>query len=476
MSGPERSVLWVAILASFVAFLDGSIVNVALPAIASDLGGGITTQQWVLDGYLLTLGSLIMVAGSLSDIFGRVRILRFGLFFFGAASLLCAVAPTGGVLITARLLQGAAAALLVPSSLALITSTFAEAPRARAIGQWTGWTGTAFVAGPLLGGFLVDAVSWRLIFAINVLPIAATLVLLVRLHDPVRPRARVPIDFPGALLAALGLGGTVFALIFQGGRGWADPLVYLPFAAGLACLGAYVWREKTTRHPMMPLPLFRERNFGIGNLATAAFYAGISLGTFIIPIFLQETAGFTAFSAGMATIPLTFMSLALSALFGTFAGKYGPRLFMSVGPVLGGAGFLLMLSAAEPLDYWQQILPGVVLFGLGLAVTVAPLTAAVLGAIDPAQSGIGSAINNAVSRVAGLLAIAAVGLFAGPVLDYAAFHRVLVAAALLMIAAGVVSALGISNTQHARTLPIPPETSAACHDRIVPDGPEIHRA
>lgn len=470
MSSHERTVLWVAILASFVAFLDGSIVNVALPAIAKDLGGGITTQQWVFDGYLLTLGSLIMVAGSLSDIFGRVRILRTGLILFGVASLLCAVAPNGGVLIAARLLQGASAALLVPSSLALITSSFEEEPRARAIGQWTAWTGTAFVAGPLLGGFLVDTVSWRLVFAINVLPIAATLFLLARLHDPARPESRTPIDFPGAVLAALGLAGTVFALIIQDGPGWGNPIVYLPFAAGLACLGTFIWHQAKTPHPMMPLHLFRERNFGIGNLSTAAFYAGISLGTFIIPIFLQEAAGFTAFAAGMATIPLTLMSLALSALFGTLSGKYGPRLFMSVGPVIAGAGFLLMLSVSDPLDYWWQVLPGVVLFGIGLAVTVAPLTAAVLGAVDPAQSGIGSAINNAVSRVAGLLAIAAVGLITGPVLDTSAFHRVVLVAALLMIAAGIVSAFGISNTKHAQSQPVPAEATAACHDRIVPAG------
>ncbi|MDO5745785.1 MAG: MFS transporter [Micrococcaceae bacterium] len=470
MSGHERTVLWVAILASFVAFLDGSIVNVALPAIAKDLGGGITTQQWVFDGYLLTLGSLIMVAGSLSDIFGRVRILRTGLILFGVASLLCAVAPNGGVLIAARLLQGASAALLVPSSLALITSSFEEGPRARAIGQWTAWTGTAFVAGPLLGGFLVDTVSWRLVFAINVVPIAATLVLLARLHDPAGPESRTPIDFPGAVLAALGLAGTVFALIIQDGPGWGNPIVYLPFAAGLACLGAFIWHQSKTPHPMMPLHLFRERNFGIGNLSTVAFYAGISLGTFIIPIFLQESADFTAFAAGMATIPLTLMSLALSALFGTLSGKYGPRLFMSVGPVIAGSGFLLMLSVSNPLDYWWQVLPGVVLFGIGLAVTVAPLTAAVLGAVDPAQSGIGSAINNAVSRVAGLLAIASVGLITGPVLDTSAFHRVVLVAALLMIAAGIVSAFGISNTKHAGSLPIPPEATAACHDRIVPAG------
>ncbi|WP_353616658.1 MFS transporter [Arthrobacter sp. AQ5-05] len=221
----------------------------------------------------------------------------------------------------------------------------------------------------------------------------------------------------------------------------------------------------------MPLHLFRERNFGIGNLSTAAFYAGISLGTFIIPVFLQEAAGFTALAAGLATIPLTLMSLALSALFGTLAGKYGPRLFMSVGPALAGTGFALMLFTADPLDYWWQILPGVVVFGLGLAVTVAPLTAAILGAIDPAQSGIGSAINNAVSRVAGLLAIAAVGLVTGPVLDTAGFHRVVLVTALLLVAAGIVSALGISNRLHAGAPPIPPEATAACHDRIVPDGP-----
>ena len=470
MNRHERSVLWVAILSSLVAFLDGSIVNVALPAIARELGGGITTQQWVLDGYLLTLGSLIMVAGSLSDIFGRVRILRTGLVLFGIASLLCAAAPTGAVLIAARLLQGAAAALLVPGSLALITSTFAEGPRARAIGSWTGWTGTAFVAGPLLGGLLVDTGSWRLVFAINILPIAATLVLLARLHDPVRTVARTPLDFPGALLAAFGLSGTVYALIVQGGPGWADPMVYLPFILGLMCLAAFIRREARARHPMMPLHLFGERNFAIGNLATAAFYAGISLGTFIIPVFLQEAAGFTAFAAGLATIPLMLMSLALSAFFGTLAGKYGPRLFMSVGPVLAGTGFALMLFVSDPLDYWWQILPGVVAFGLGLAVTVAPLTAAILGAIDAAQSGIGSAINNAVSRVAGLLAIAAVGLVAGPVLDTAAFHRVVLVTALLMVAAGVISALGISNKLHSATPPVPPEATAACHDRIVPDG------
>lgn len=469
MTGQQRVVLQVAILASFVAFLDGSIVNVALPAIARELGGGITTQQWVLDGYLLTLGALILVAGSLSDLFGRVRILRVGLVLFGVASLACAVAPTAEILIAARLVQGAAAALLVPSSLALITTAFPEEPRAKAIGTWTAWTGTAFVAGPLLGGLLVDTVSWRLIFAINAIPIAITLILLVRLQDPVRQASHVPIDLPGALLAAVGLAGTVFSLIIQGEAGWSHPLVYMPLSVGVLCLALFIWRQARTDYPMMPLGLFKERNFGIGNLVTAAFYAGISLGTFIIPVFLQESAGFTAFAAGMATIPVTIMSLALSALFGTRAGTYGPRLFMFVGPLVAAGGFLLMLTVANPLDYWWQVLPGVIVFGLGLAITVAPLTAAILGAVDASQSGIGSAINNAVSRVAGLIAIAAIGLITGPVLDTSAFHRVVLLTALLMGSAGIISGLGISNSRQENGQAIPPEAIAACHDKIVPD-------
>lgn len=468
MTKQQRVVLQVAIIASFVAFLDGSIVNVALPAIARELGGGITTQQWVVDGYLLSLGALILVAGSLSDIFGRVRILRVGLVLFGVASLLCAVAPYAGVLIAARLLQGAAAALLVPSSLAIITSAFPEKPRAKAIGTWTAWTGTAFVAGPLLGGLLVDTVSWRLIFAINVFPIAATLVLLVRLQEPAQRVARGSIDLPGAFLAALGLAGTVYSLIVQCSSNWSEPMVFVPFGIGLLSLALFFWRQAKAAHPMMPLGLFRERNFSIGNLATATFYAGISLGTFIIPVYLQEAADFNAFAAGMATIPVTIMSLTLSALFGTLSGKYGPRLFMCVGPLIAGGGFLLMLSVADPLNYWRELLPGILVYGLGLAITVAPLTAAILGSIDAAQSGIGSAINNAVSRVAGLIAIAAIGLLTGPVLDTQAFHRVVFLTALLMGAAGIISGLGISNPRQPAAPQIPPEATAACHDKNAP--------
>lgn len=470
MTGVQQRVLWVAILASFVAFLDGAIVNVALPAITGDLGGGITTAQWVVDAYLLTLGSLILVAGSLSDSFGRVRILRAGLLIFGLASIACALAPTAMLLIVARAVQGAGAALLVPSSLALITSTFRGPAQGKAIGSWTAWTGMAFLAGPLVGGLLVDFASWRLIFAINVLPIALTLFLLKGLalpstHDVGAPFANSAapataatvagravagparrIDVTGAVLAAVGLAGTVFALIEQERLGWGSPAVYLPFVVGLCSLVAFLWVENRVPAPMMPLGLFRLRNFGIGNIATTFIYAALSLGQLVLILFLQEIIGFTAAQAGLASMPVAVISFFLAGRFGALAGKYGPRLFMAAGPMVAGAGYLLMTSAAAPFNFWWQILPGQIVFAVGLSITVAPLTAAILGAVPKEQSGIGSAINNAVSRVAGLIAVALVGVMLGGVLDYDSFRRVMVITAVLFLAGGVVSALGISNT------------------------------
>ncbi len=469
----QRRVLWVAILASFVAFLDGAIVNVALPALTRELGGGITTQQWVVDAYLLALGSLILVAGSLSDNFGRVRILRAGLLLFGLASLACAAAPSAGFLIVARGIQGAGAALLVPSSLALITSTFSGAAQGRAIGSWTAWTGTAFLAGPLLGGLLSDYATWRLIFAINVIPIAATLMLLRGLDLPGRETVAVPgvrpdaaassaggapaapsvsragavqrIDGAGAVLVAVGLFGTVFALIEQERLGWGSPLVVAPFVAGVAALAGFLWWEARARAPMMPLGLFRVRNFGLGNAATAFIYAGVSLGGLMMVLFLQEVAGLPAAVAGLASMPTAVVMLLLAGRFGTLAGRHGPRLFMAVGPVVAGAGYLLMSSASEPFNFWLQMLPGILVMSLGMAATVAPLTAAILGAVPAAQAGIGSAVNNSVSRVAGLIAVALAGVMLGGELDFVSFRRVMVITAALFIVGGVVSALGISN-------------------------------
>ncbi len=445
----ERTVLLVAILASFVAFLDGAIVNVALPAITADLGGGLVLQQWVVDAYLLSLGALILIAGAVSDAFGRVRILRAGLIVFGVASLACALAPGGALLVAARAVQGAGAAMLVPSSLAMITETFSGPERSRAIGTWTGWTGTAFIAGPLVGGLLVDSVSWRLIFAINVIPIGATLLLLLRIKSPAPAGPRPRIDFVGALLAAAGLGGPVFALIEQLQLGWQNPTVLVPFILGIFCFGGFLRWEHRAAQPMMPLGLFRIRNFGTGNLATAFIYAGVSLGQLVVVLFLQEVAGLSAAWTGLAMIPVALLSLLLAGVFGGLAGKHGPRLFMTAGPLVAGTGYLLMLTAQLPFNFWTQVLPGLILFGLGLAITVAPLTAAILGAVPPGQSGIGSAVNNAVSRVAGLVAIAFAGVIVNGALDVGGFHRVLTVTAVLFAMGGIISALGISNNSSA---------------------------
>lgn len=446
-TGTKRIVLLVAILASFVAFLDGTIINVALPAITREFGGGLPVQQWVVDSYLLTLGALILLAGSLSDAFGRVRILAVGLIGFGVTSLLCAIAPSAEFLIVVRALQGATAALLVPSSLAIIISTFSGQEQARAIGRWTAWTGTAMIIGPLLGGLLVDTVSWRLVFGINVLPIAVTLWLLLKMEKQPAHTNRPRVDVVGALLGAIGLGGPVFALIEQGRYGWSSPVIWIPLLIGGVAFGLFLWWERRTRDPMMPLSLFRSRNFSAGNIATVFIYGALGFGFFVIAIYLQQVAGWPATLAGLATLPPTIVMLLLSSRIGALAGRLGPRLFMTIGPIVGGVGFLLMLAVSPEIDYWLQLLPGLVLFGVGLSITVAPLTSAILGAIDSSQAGIGSAINNAVARVAGLVAVACAGLILGSVLDLAGFHRAMIATAIALIVGGLISFAGIRNPQ-----------------------------
>jgi EmrB/QacA subfamily drug resistance transporter len=446
-STTQRHVLVVAILASFVAFLDGSIVNVALPAIVDELGGGIALQQWVVDSYLLTLGALILLAGSLSDALGRSRILMVGLVWFGITSLACAVAPTGELLVAARALQGAAGALLVPSSLAIIISTYQGEAQGRAIGTWTAWTGTATIIGPLLGGILVDASSWRFIFAINVLPIVVTLVLLRRIPAGVVVGERSRVDVVGAVLGAVGLGGPVFALIEQPRLGFAHPAVWVSLVVGVASFVAFLWWERRIPHPMLPPSVFRYRNFSMGNVATAFIYGALSLGFFVLAIYLQQVAGFSATLAGLATLPPTLVMLALSSRVGSLAGRLGPRAFMTAGPLVAGGGFLLLLTIGDPVQYGWHVLPGLLVFGLGLAITVAPLTSAILSAPPAAQAGIASAVNNAVSRVAGLVAIACVGFIVGVELDTAGLHRALVVTASLLILGGIVSWVGIRNPQ-----------------------------
>jgi EmrB/QacA subfamily drug resistance transporter len=441
----QRIVLLVAILASFVAFLDGTIINVALPAITSEFGGGLPVQQWVVDAYLLTLGAFILLAGSLSDAFGRVRILAIGLIGFGVTSLLCAVAQSAEFLIVVRALQGATAALLVPSSLAIIISTFSGQAQAKAIGTWTAWTGTAMIVGPLVGGLLVDTVSWRLVFGINLLPIAVTLWLLMKMEKQPARTTRPRVDVIGAALGAVGLGGPVFALIEQGRYGWSSPIVWIPLVIGVAAFAAFLWWEGRATDPMMPLSLFSSRNFSAGNIATVFIYGALGFGFFVIAIYLQQVAGWPATLAGLATLPPTLVMLVLSSRVGALAGRIGPRLFMTVGPIVGGVGFLLMLAVGPEINYWFHLLPGLVLFGIGLSITVAPLTSAILGAIDESQAGIGSAVNNAVARVAGLVAVACAGLILGTVLDLPGFHRAMIATAIALIVGGIVSFIGIRN-------------------------------
>ncbi len=464
----NRPLLAVAILSSFVAFLDGSVVNLALPAIGRDFGGGLALQQWVLDGYLLALGALILVAGAISDAFGRLVVLRVGLVIFAVSSLLCAFAPTGWVLVAARCLQGVGAAFLVPSSLAMINARFSGAEQAKAIGTWTAYTGTAFVIGPLLGGVLVDALSWRWIFGVNIVPLAITLYLTTRLsHDEFRPQRRARIDVVGAVLTAVGLSGAVYALIEQQRFGMSHPAVLSSLIVGAACLVAFPWWERRAENPMMPPHIFAARNFAVGNLATVFFYAAVSLGTLLVALFLQEAAGMSATEAGIATLPIPVLSFFLARRFGTLAGRHGPRLYMGVGPLVAAAGYVLMAVAGEPFNFWTQLLPGLVVFGFGLSMTVSPLTAAILAAVEPAQSGIGSAINNAISRIAGLIAIAFTGVIIGGSMDFDGFrHGAFVVAALLVVA-GLISLAGIRNGEHDASR-VSARTAAECHDRATP--------
>lgn len=447
MTRQQRLVLTIAVLGSFVAFLDGTVVNVALPAIADELGGGLSTQQWAVDSYLITLGALILVAGAVSDAYGRLLVLRIGLIGFGIASVAVALAPDTTLLVVARAVQGAAGAFLVPSSLALITGTMDEPLRSRAIGIWTALTTSAMVLGPLVGGVIVDQWSWRGVFLINVVPIGVALWLVMRLGMPDERAPDARVDVLGAILCTLGLGATVFALIEQPSLGWTSPLIWMPLVLGILLLIAFVWRQRVTAHPILPLDLFRSRNFSAGNIATLFIYAALALNVFVLVVYLQQGAGLSATLAGLASLPTTILMIALSSRIGTLAGRLGPRLFMTAGPLIMAVGALLLLLVSEDFDYWWQVLPAMVLFGLGLAITVSPLTAAILGSAEHGRAGIASAVNNAVARVAGLLVVAALAAITGGALDLAGFHRAAIVTAILLVAGGIVSLVGIRNTQ-----------------------------
>lgn len=410
MTRRQRLTLIATILGSTVVFLDSTVVNVALPSISDNLNAELAGQQWVVEAYMLTMVSLLLVGGSLGDQFGRRRMFVAGLVTFGATSALCAISPSVEFLVGARALQGIAGALLVPGSLAIVAATFEGAERGKAVGTWTAWTGIATVLGPAGGGALIGLLSWRAIFWVNLPLIAATVVLTLRAVEESRdPDAFHGIDWVGIGLSAAGLGGPVFALIEQPTHGWSDPMVWVPLVGGIACFALFLFYETRARHPMLDLGLFKIRNFSVANLTTLATYAGLIGGLFFVGLYLQQVAGYTPLQAGLATTPISLLLFFLSPRFGRFASGTGPRLPMTAGPIVGGLGLLLMLRVGTGADYPTEVLPAILVFGLGLAATVAPLTATVLDSVAERRVGIASGVNNGVSRVAGLLAIAVLG-------------------------------------------------------------------
>ncbi|HEX8157823.1 MAG TPA: MFS transporter [Solirubrobacteraceae bacterium] len=487
----KRLTLIACILGSAVVFVDQTVVNVALPALRRDLDASLADQQWVVEAYLLLLASLVLVGGSLGDLYGRRRIFAIGVAGFGGASLLCAVAPSIEVLIVARALQGAFGALLVPSSLAIITAVFGPDERPAAIGSWTAGTSAAIAVGPPLGGLLVDVFSWRVIFAMNV-PLVLVCLWLIKRAVPEFPGdGRQRIDLPGALLCAIGLAGPTWALIQGPQLGWSDPEAWIPLFGGIGALIAFFAYERVAPQPMLPPSIFASRNFAFGNAVTFATYAGLGAGTFFVALFLQQIAGYSALEAGLTLTPITLLLISLSRRFGALSTRVGPRLVMAAGPIVAGLGLLAFSRMDAGADYLTEVLPATLLFGLGLAMTVAPLTATVLDAADRRHAGIASGVNNAVARVASLLAIAAVGAVlsaqfgaevdkrlgagvSGDVRAYVgearkhplslprgrvapqaraavreanlhAFRTAMVVAGLLMIAGGLLAAIGIEN-------------------------------
>jgi EmrB/QacA subfamily drug resistance transporter len=460
MTGRQRLTLLAAILGSAVVLIDGSIVNVALPAIERDLGGGLTAQQWVANGYLLVLGSLILVAGSLGDIYGERRVFATGIAAFGVFSIACALAPTVGALIAARALQGAAGALATPSSLAIIIAAFAPGERGRAVGSWTAWSGVALIVGPLIGGLIVNATSWRWIFVINVPLVVATLALILAAVPPSASSSVRRIDLVGAGLCTVGLAEIVFALIEESRLGWGSPAIAVPLATGVVVFAAFLGYERRAAEPMLRLEFFGRRNFAVANAETLTVYAGLAILFFFLIIYLQQVAGYSPLKSSLTTLPTSIVMFALSRRVGALADRFGPRPFMSVGPLIAAAGILMLVRLERHVSYLTDLAPALAIFAVGLTLTVAPLTATVLAGADEDDAGIASAINNAVARLAGLVGVAVVGAvvsgalvgntFASNERSVNAFHEAVVVCAALLAAGGLTAAIGIASPKRLR--------------------------
>jgi EmrB/QacA subfamily drug resistance transporter len=447
-SAAGRWVLLATIFGSAMVFLDATVVNVALPTIGRDFGTGLTSLQWTVNAYTLTLAGLLLLGGSLGDHYGRRRIFVVGIVWFAAASLICGIAPNAAALVGARALQGVGAALLTPGSLAIIEATFRPSDRAAAIGAWSGLGGVATAFAPLLGGYLTAAVSWRLIFLIN-LPFAALALWAALRHVPEShdPRAARGLDLTGAALAALGLAGLTYALTEGPSVGWLEPAVVVAWVGGVLALAAFVLAERRSRHPMLPLDLFGSTQFSGANAVTFLVYGALGGAFFLLPIQLQRVVGLSPVLSGIALTPVTIIMLLLSARAGRLAQRIGPRLPMTLGPLVAAVGLALMTRIAPGSSYWESTLPAVVVFSLGLSLTVAPLTATVLASASAEHAGVASAVNNAVARAAGLLAVATLPVVAGlaggsalsPDIFAAGFRMGMWITAALVAAGGLVS-------------------------------------
>ena len=464
-SSRGRWVVAATVLGSGMAALDATVVGIALPAIGRDFHAGVASVQWVVDAYTLTLAGLLLLGGTLGDSYGRRKLFVIGTIWFAVASLLCGVAPDAGVLIAARALQGVGGALLTPGSLAILQASFAKDDRSAAIGAWSGLGGVATAIGPFLGGYLIQAVSWRLVFFIN-LPLAVAVIAISIRHVPeTKAPGPVPkLDIRGAITISGALAGITYGLIAASSYGWGSVPVLVPLGVGLVLLGLFIWVEDKEPQPMLPLGVFRSREFTAANAVTFIVYGALGGLLFLVPVVLQVAHGYSPVEAGAALLPITFIMLALSSYSGALSARIGPRLQMTVGPLVIAASFLLFTRLGSSGDYLTAVLPAVLVFGLGVAINVAPLTATAMSSAPAEHAGVASAVNNDVARAASLIAVAVLPALAGitgnsylhPAALAHGFKTAAVMAAVFCAAGGVLAGLTIRNptrTKPARAAP-----------------------